>query len=121
MVDNYRLSRGARGSFSCLNNLESPSLPSQSRSQCGSPNSSSKMLMKKLRAIDFALAETVLYLDVYPHSKPALEYYHKLICERESIVDDLAQSGIAITCRDNVSMSDWNWTNSPWPWHPDAN
>lgn len=120
MVDNYRLSRCARGSASCLGGSGALS-PTPNCSQNGAQNGSSKTLMKRLRALDFALAETVLYLDVYPHSKPALDYYHKLLCERESIVDDLAQIGIAITCRDNVSTSNWTWTDSPWPWHPDAN
>ena len=77
--------------------------------------------MKKLQAIDFALNETVLYLDAYPNSAPALEYYHKLLCERERLCDALAKSGVPITYRDNVSTTNWEWINSPWPWQPDAN
>ena len=113
MVDNSRMSRGARGSASCCN---SSALPS-----CNSQNGASKTLMRKLQSIDFALAETVLYLDAYPHSKPALDYYHKLLCERERICEALAKSGVPTTCRDNVSTTDWEWINSPWPWQTEAN
>ena len=46
-------------------------------------NRSCYAALKKLRAIDFALQETVLYLDAYPQNKQALRYYHRLIKERE--------------------------------------
>lgn len=112
MVDNFRASRGARASAACCNNSAAPS--------CNAQNGATPLL-KKLQAIDFALTETVLYLDAYPHSKAALDYYHKLLCERERLCDALAKNNIPLTHRDNVSKTEWNWTNSPWPWHPDAN
>ena len=48
-------------------------------------------LLKRLMAADFALHETVLFLDSHPKNKKAMEYYE-------------------------VKSSDWNWTDCPWPW-----
>ena len=42
-------------------------------------------LKKKLQTVDFAIVETVLFLDAYPKNKQALEYYHKLIGERNML------------------------------------
>lgn len=78
-------------------------------------------LMKKLQMIDFAITETVLYLDAYPDSKPALAYYHKLVSERERLSESLARNGKPITYMNNADTESWNWTNGPWPWELDAN
>ena len=77
--------------------------------------------MKKLRAVDFALSEIILYLDAYPDSCSALEYYHKLIAERKRLAEAVnAQCG-TLTAYDNVSTDRWKWTDSPWPWQSEAN
>ena len=78
-------------------------------------------MMKKLRAIDFAIVDVNLYLDAYPSSCSALEYYHKLLAERRRLAEAInAQCG-PLTARDNVSTDCWKWTNGPWPWQSDAN
>jgi hypothetical protein len=40
--------------------------------------------MQTLRALDFAIQETVLYLDAYPECRQALDYYHRLMEERKA-------------------------------------
>ena len=77
--------------------------------------------MRKLQMIDFAIVETVLYLDAYPHSKSALAYYHKLVDERAKLSKALAADESPITSFNNDSTDNWNWTNGPWPWESDAN
>ena len=65
-------------------------------SSCGSNNgydsnnSEYKNLLHKLQKVDFSLIDTMLYLDMYPHCREALNYYHKLKKEREAIVSVLA-------------------------------
>ncbi len=71
--------------------------------------------------IDFAIVETVLYLDAYPNSSAALSYYHKLVSERKKLAESLARIGKPITNMDNTDTDNWNWTNGPWPWQPEAN
>ena len=77
--------------------------------------------LNKLRALDFALQETVLYLDAYPKSKQALRYYHQLIKERKQLVEDYQAHCGPLTMYGNTDQNDWDWIKSPWPWHPDAN
>ena len=74
-----------------------------------------------LRAIDFALVETALYLDAYPDSCEALAYYHKLLAERKSLMADYTQHYGPLTQRDNTSQTSWQWVKTPWPWEHEAN
>ncbi|MBQ8431460.1 MAG: spore coat protein CotJB [Clostridia bacterium] len=77
--------------------------------------------MNKLRAIDFALQETVLFLDAYPENKQALHYYHQLLAQRRELIEELEHSGHPLTMYGNKSQTSWDWIRGPWPWEPDAN
>ena len=83
-------------------------------------NAAHSQLMNNLRKVDFALVDTVLYLDAYPHCKAAMEYYKKLLKERAVILEKLEKSGMPLTAMSNYSDS-WNWIDSPWPWEFEAN
>ena len=74
-----------------------------------------------LRAIDFALVETTLYLDAYPHCAEALAYYHKLLAERHALAESYSQLCGPLTACDNTSQTSWQWVKTPWPWEIDAN
>ena len=77
--------------------------------------------LNKIRALDFALQETVLYLDAYPDSKQALNYYHQLIKQRKQLMEDYESHCGPLTMYGNTSQNSWDWIEGPWPWHPDAN
>ena len=74
-----------------------------------------------LRAIDFAIQETVLYLDAYPNCAEALAYYPKLIEQRRQVAEHYEPSSGPLTFYGNVSQTSWDWTTNPWPWEFDAN
>ena len=84
------------------------------------PNTCEAM-MKKLRMLDFAIVDVGLYLDAYPDSASALEYYRKLIAERERLAAAVNSSCGPLTSRDGAVGGQWKWTNGPWPWHTEAN
>ena len=86
----------------------------------GNITGAQNQLLTKLRKVDFALADTILYLDAYPHCKAAMEYYKKLVDEHKMLTEKLAQIGLPLTATSNYSDS-WEWINSPWPWEYDAN
>ena len=95
------------------------------RSMCvnavGTRPQSCAALQKKLKVIDFSIAETVLYLDAYPECARALEHYHTLLREREAILEELlVQCGPTTPCN-NVSTKSWDWVKGPWPWEFGAN
>ena len=76
---------------------------------------------KMLQAIDFALQETVLYLDAYPENRQALEYYHQLIAQRGELMESYERDCAPVTMYGNRSRNSWDWVEGPWPWEPDAN
>lgn len=77
------------------------------------------MLLGRLQAIDFAIQDTVLYLDAYPEDKDAIDYYHSLLDTRAGIVDLISPSH-PMTVYDNMRDT-WDWVTNPWPWEPEAN
>ncbi|MBQ8331370.1 MAG: spore coat protein CotJB [Clostridia bacterium] len=84
------------------------------------PNSHS--LLHRLQALDFSIVDTILYLDAYPHCKDALNYYHKLVGERDALKLALAKThNRPMTGFENASNDSWDWTNGPWPWEASAN
>jgi spore coat protein JB len=91
------------------------------RNQQSCNNGDCKERLALLRAIDFAIQETVLYLDAYPNCAEALAYYHKLIEERRQVMEYYEQKCGPLTFYGNVSKSSWDWTDGPWPWEADAN
>ena len=80
-----------------------------------------KNLLCELRKIDFALTETVLYLDAYPQTAEALAYYHKLKARRSELVEEYERTYGPLTMMGNESKTSWDWTNKPFPWEYEAN
>lgn len=81
-----------------------------------------KRIMEQLQIIDFAIIDTVLYLDAYPESKEALKYYYKLKEERKMLADTLSTScNRPVTFYDNSAADKWVWAEAPWPWEIAAN
>ena len=78
-----------------------------------------KQLYAKLQRLDFAITELALYLDNYPDNAAALDYYRKLITERETIATAYTQACGPMTIYDNNSPTLWEWGQSPWPWQND--
>ena len=80
-----------------------------------------KSQLENLRALDFAIVETGLYLDAYPQSREALEYYHALIAQREKLAAAYERGCAPLTVYGNRSKTSWDWVAGPWPWEADAN
>lgn len=78
-------------------------------------------LEMRLKQVEFALADVILYLDAYPNCGQALSYYHKLVDEREQLVAAINEQCGPVTNLGNVSTEVWSWIDGPWPWMIDAN
>ena len=86
------------------------------------PSSNCKATLARLQTLDFAIVDTVLYLDAYPECRAALDYYHKLLAERDTLAATLANTcRMPMTNMENVNRDTWDWTRGPWPWESDAN
>ena len=77
-------------------------------------------LLQQLREIDFALVETILYLDAYPDHPQAMEYYHRLLEDRRRLMEEYERAYGPLTATGNYSKSSWEWVKTPWPWEADA-
>ena len=78
-------------------------------------------LSRQIDAVDFALVETVLYLDAYPENRQALEFYHALLSEHARLVEQYERTVGPLTADGNRSTSSWDWVKTPWPWETAAN
>ncbi len=76
---------------------------------------------RRLQQIEFALVDVILYLDAYPECTRALEYYHKLLAERDELLDTINTQCGPMTNFSNVSTKSWQWIDGPWPWLAEAN
>ncbi len=91
---------------------QNPPPPLHSVSTC--PEASA--LMDRIRAVDFALYETILYLDVYPDSCQALDTYHRLRADREALHGEFESRFGPLTAFGNESTTSWDWMSRPAPW-----
>ena len=77
-------------------------------------------MIKKIREYDFAIIETVLFLDTHPNNLKALRYYSKLRTEREKLVAEYEKKIGPISMYGNMSENEWSWIEGPWPWEGDC-
>lgn len=80
-----------------------------------------KKQMDTLRALDFSIQETVLFLNAYPECCEALSYYHSLIEQRAQLIERYETNCAPLTMYGNRSHTSWDWVIGPWPWETEAN
>lgn len=75
---------------------------------------SRERLMQKLQMYSFAVYDALLYLDAYPDSAEALEFYNRnKRLEQEAMNEYERRFGkISLSCQEDS----WQWTDGPWPW-----
>lgn len=78
-------------------------------------------LSRQIDAVEFALVETILYLDAYPENRRALEYYQTLLSERARLVEQYEKTVGPLTAYGNKNNTSWDWVKTPWPWETAAN
>ena len=87
----------------------------------GQPSHACTELLAKIRAVDFALYELVLYLDAYPNCQDALDMYHKLLCRQKELTAEYESACGPLTAFGNESHTSWDWIDKPFPWEFSAN
>ena len=75
---------------------------------------SREKLMRQIQTYSFAAYDALLYLDAYPNSKSALEFYNKYKKAEERATAEYESRYGKITL--SSSESSWQWTDGPWPW-----
>ena len=77
-------------------------------------NSSKEKLLKQIQAYDFAMYDTLLYLDAYPDSKEAQSFYNKYSKLSMRAKQEYEQKYGSLTMPRETE--NWQWTKGPWPW-----
>ena len=101
---------GQRGNCSCRT------------AQCASVPTNpceAERLMTLIRRLDFALVETNLYLDTHPHSRTALNYFERLLHERNQAAERYETAFGPLTATGNGMRDEWTWSTGAWPWQID--
>ena len=71
--------------------------------------------LRKLQALQFALHETILYLDGHPNNTQAMEYYKNMQSQVKTAYDEFTSKYGPLTAGE-VKGDSWSWINQPWPW-----
>ena len=80
-----------------------------------------EMLLKKIQAEDFAVYETVLFLDTHPNDKTALAFYNTHRDTVEQLKKEYMEKFGPLTIYENRDSGGWHWLDKPWPWEKEAN
>ncbi len=78
-------------------------------------NSSMESLLRRIQELSFAKTEAALYLDVYPDSKQALDYFKKTLTELDAAMTEY-QNKYGPLFKDAAATDRWSWIDGPWPW-----
>ena len=75
-------------------------------------------LKRRIDALDFAIYETILFLDTHPSDRRAMAAFEKYKRERtEAIKEYETQFGPYIKRAEDVTPGKtWGWIKKPWPW-----
>ena len=70
--------------------------------------------LRELQSYSFCAYEALLYLDAYPDSKEALDFYNKYKKLEARSKAEYEQMYGPITAP--IDCASWQWTDGPWPW-----
>jgi spore coat protein JB len=78
-------------------------------------------LLRKIQSEDFALYESVLFLDGHPRDEAALSFYNAHRDTLEKLKLEYTQKYGPLTIYDVRGTDCFRWIDNPWPWEKEAN
>lgn len=73
-------------------------------------------LLELISSINFALLDTVLFLDTHPTNQNALNYYNQYLKLSKQAMNEYTRYFGPLTSYDVKEDNEWTWINRPWPW-----
>lgn len=73
-------------------------------------------LLELINSINFAIYDTVLFLDTHPKNQDALAYYNQYVNLSKQAVSEYTRYFGPLTIYDVKECNEWPWINRPWPW-----
>lgn len=79
------------------------------------PINEKEELLYNIMALDFAINDLSLYLDLNPQKKEEFNLFKKYVTEKEKLTKEYENlfGPLSLT---HTTGSTYNWINSPWPW-----
>lgn len=79
-------------------------------------NDQAKMLTN-IDALNFAMIDLNLYLDIYPNSKEHINLFNKYRVEKNNLVKEYESRYGPLTIDSDANNTyPWAWNRMPWPW-----
>lgn len=79
------------------------------------PINEKENMLYKIMALDFAINDLSLCLDLNPNKKEEFDLFKKYVKEKEKLTKEYENLFGPLTLTHTTS-STYNWINSPWPW-----
>ena len=73
-------------------------------------------LLKEVQALDFALFDASLFLNVNTDNKKALKYYNHYQKLAADARNKFQRKYGPLTHHTDGDMDSWRWAEGPWPW-----
>ena len=88
-----------------------------SRTDASCNKVSREQALKEIQALEFALVELTLYLDMYPTDKRAVCQYNILTEKMNTLRTKFQiEYGALFSYGEFPSKYPWEWVSTPWPW-----
>ena len=91
-----------------MNNLDMTSC------ECDQFNQTREEMMERIKCLNFAITELVLYLDTHPEDEKALCLHRKYTKEYRELTDKYQKVYGPLTIK--FPCKKWRWLEEPWPW-----
>ena len=72
--------------------------------------------MKRVQMYDFAMEDTILFLDTHPTNQMALDFYNATRKSYMEAAADYEEQFGPLSAEDVNIENKWTWVNTPWPW-----
>ncbi|MCL2047948.1 MAG: spore coat protein CotJB [Defluviitaleaceae bacterium] len=76
--------------------------------------------LREVQKWDFAVLDTVLFLDNHPKDKLALEWYRHFQALAKKAREEYESHCGPLQYCEQTGFDSWEWTKGPWPWEVDC-
>ncbi|HLV08577.1 MAG TPA: spore coat protein CotJB [Halanaerobiales bacterium] len=73
-------------------------------------------LLQRIQQLNFAVLETVLYLNTHPRCREVLRLHNELSREYHEAIDEYQRRYGPLYADYADADYPWQWKDSPWPW-----
>ncbi len=76
-------------------------------------------LLRRIQEVNFAVLETVLYLNTHPEDREVINLHNKLSEEYHHLIEEYQRRYGPLYPNYPDADYPWRWEDSPWPWEID--